>query len=141
MERLVAARLGRHIRNGGHRSFEEYLREVSADASGEQLIVLIDSLTTNHTGFLRDIEHFDYLSREVFPKYQATKPLAIWSAASSTGEEPYSILFTSMDSRYRFPPGIRLTASDISRRALVAARSGIYTDERVAGLPSDWKAR
>ncbi len=140
-ECLVAARLSRHLRTGGFRSFDEYIRKVIADKSGEQLITLIDSLTTNHTGFLREIGHFNFLRDVVLPEYESAKPVSIWSAASSSGEEPHSILFTSLNSRCKSSSGIRLTASDISRSALALARSGIYSDERLSVLPFDWKVR
>ena len=140
-ERLVSARLSKHIRKGGFRSFDEYFRCVTADRTGEQLITLIDSLTTNHTSFLREIQHFNFLNNTVFPEYDSAKPMAIWSAASSTGEEPYSLLFSALNARGKTRTGVRLVASDISQRVLAAAKAGIYTKDRVATLPIDWQAR
>src|SRR5688572_31098038 len=64
-ERLVSTRLGKHVRSGGFRSFEDYFRYVQADRSGESLLALIDSLTTNHTAFLREPEHFRALVNRV----------------------------------------------------------------------------
>src|SRR4051812_24306765 len=86
-ERLVSTRLAKNMRTGGFRSYGDYFRHVMRDESGESLITLIDSLTTNHTSFLREPEHFEYLASTVRPKHSANRPLRIWSAASSTGEE------------------------------------------------------
>src|SRR3954471_15893615 len=86
-ERLVSSRLGKHIRAGGFSSFDEYFRHISNDQTGEALIAMIDSLTTNHTSFLRESQHFDFLTGTVLPGYMDRASIKIWCAASSTGEE------------------------------------------------------
>src|SRR3978361_1239300 len=68
-ERLVSSRLGKHIRAGGVSSFDEYFRHVASDTTGEALIAMIDSLTTNHTSFLREAQHFHFLTETVLPGY------------------------------------------------------------------------
>ena len=138
-ERLVSARLGKHVRNGGFKSFEEYFRHVQTDTSGVSLLALIDALTTNHTSFLREPEHFRVLVDRVLPGLRRG-PVHLWSAASSTGEEPYSMLFTALDARHPASE-IRVVATDICRRALVAAEQGIYNSERLHGSPAAWLQR
>src|SRR3954468_14078205 len=82
-ERLVSSRLGKHIRAGGFTSFGEYFRHVSNDSTGEALIAMIDSLTTNHTSFLREKQHFAFLSETVVAGFLDRPSLHIWCAASS----------------------------------------------------------
>jgi len=139
-QQLVAARLGKKIRQGGFGTFADYYRHVTADASGQALVELIDALTTNHTAFLREQAHFDLLT-EIVRKSPQRLP-AIWSAACSTGEEPYSIVFTVLSALSRpltpHAPGFVL-ATDISTRALNHARAGRFSPDRLAGLPEGWK--
>jgi chemotaxis protein methyltransferase CheR len=138
-EALASARLGSRAHGLGLRSIGEYLEFVKADASGAELSILIDSLTTNYTSFLREPEHFRILRESILPLYRHRREVKIWSAACSTGEEPYSILFHLAEdcgghglSRYS------ILATDISTRALAEARAGIYTAARLEGLPPEW---
>jgi len=142
-EALVAARLGKRLRQKGIKSFAEYYRHVLADSSGEALIELIDSLTTNHTSFMREKAHFEFLTRAVKEEFSAIANLEIWCAASSTGEEPYSIavclaeaLSRGAENRRR---GFRILATDISTRVLAHARRGVYVAERFKELPDAWR--
>jgi chemotaxis protein methyltransferase CheR len=141
-ERLVASRLGKQLRAGGFRSFRQYYEQVKSDGSGELLIALIDALTTNHTAFLREPAHFDYLTQLLCTEYRNRSRVDIWSAASATGEEPYTLVFTGLSCTDRpVPPDIRVLASDISTRVLSVARKGTFSRERVAGLPAGWLTR
>jgi chemotaxis protein methyltransferase CheR len=141
-ERLVSSRLSKHIRAGGFSSFDQYFRHVSNDRTGEALIAMIDSLTTNHTSFLREQQHFQFLTETVLPAYLDRPRMEIWCAASSTGEEPYSILLSLRNAiGDHVTPDVRIQASDISTRVLAIARKGIYSSERLAGLPPDWLRR
>lgn len=138
-ERLVCCRLGKHLRAGGFKSFEEYFRYVQSDRSGEALVSLIDALTTNHTSFLREREHFDFLTTTILPGLRGRREMAIWSAACSTGEEPYSILFSVREVQRSAPgPELRLAATDISTKVLAIATEGIYPKDRLIGLPPAW---
>lgn len=146
-ERLVSSRLARHIRAGGFRSFDEYYRHVLADASGEAVIAMIDALTTNHTGFLREEQHFEHLRRIIVPECLKRRRIAIWCAACSSGEEPYSALFSvlvELERLGRRPDTdlkIEMLASDISTRVLGAAVRGVYPADRLRTLPPDWLPR
>jgi len=83
-EALVAARLGKKLRQLGFGTFAEYHRHVLADATGEALIELIDALTTNHTSFLRERAHFEFLARAANEEFRAVTMLRVWSAACSS---------------------------------------------------------
>jgi chemotaxis protein methyltransferase CheR len=139
-EALVAARLGKKLRQRGFQTFSEYYRHVVSDASGEALVELIDSLTTNHTSFLRERAHFEVLAlaaREEFPKIRT---LEIWSAACSSGEEPYSISMCLADALRRAGgKAFRILATDISTRVLALAKRAVYPAERFRELPEAWR--
>src|SRR5438045_25656 len=77
-EELVAARLGRKMREANCRSFREYYRHVREDATGEALIGMIDALATNHTGFLREPAHFDFLREKILPELISRPAIDIW---------------------------------------------------------------
>jgi chemotaxis protein methyltransferase CheR len=140
-EALVVARLGKRLRAGGFQSFEDYFRHVVADRTGEALIELIDSLTTNHTSFLRERAHFDFLSRAAIEEFKDIPTLEIWCAASSSGEEPYSIAMCLADAlagARAKPRSFRILATDISTRVLEIAKRGVYEGERFRELPEAW---
>jgi chemotaxis protein methyltransferase CheR len=141
-ERLVAVRLGKHLRSGGFQTFRQYYDRVCADRTGTMLTGLIDALTTNHTGFVREQAHFDFFRELLQSEYKRRARVDIWCAASSTGEEPYTLLCTGLTASDRTGgPDVRLIASDISTRALAAAQRGVYPCERLAPLPREWVSR
>src|SRR5271165_3096610 len=92
-EELVSARLGKLIRCGSFATFASYYDHVVGDRTGEALIEMIDALTTNHTSFLREPAHFEFLEETLVNEFKGVHSLRVWSAACSTGEEPYSIAF------------------------------------------------
>jgi len=126
-EQLVAARIGKLMRRLSFSSFREFYDHLQADRTGQCLTQLIDSLTTNHTSFFREQAHFDFLVEQIFQNWQCTRPMRIWSAACSTGEEPYTIALIANEffkTRCKSTPCI--LASDISTHALETARKGAY---------------
>jgi chemotaxis protein methyltransferase CheR len=136
---LIASRLDRILRKLGLSSYEDYYRHVRDDSSGSALREFIDALATNHTNFLREADHFSFL-RDKFGRVSFRgRPIRIWSAACSTGEEPYSIAMTLLDQRRQeIIPGFQILASDISTRALAVAQSGVYAHERLRDVPGPW---
>jgi chemotaxis protein methyltransferase CheR len=138
---LVMARLQKRLRAGGFRSFRQYIRHVQMDETGDELTALIDAIATNHTSFFREPRHFGFLRDVVLPPLVARRDNGViygWSAACSTGEEPYTIAMTlfdqfGADSARR----VRLLASDLSTKALAAARAGVYKTQRIADVPRD----
>lgn len=133
---LVATRLGKKLRELKIPSYEAYYDLVVGDRTGESLIALIDALSTNHTSFLREASHFDYLVKNVLPKLRKRATIDIWSAPCSTGEEPYSIAVTMLE-QLGVParPALRIRATDISTRALGIARKGAYEADRLGSMP------
>jgi len=140
---LVSARLGKRLRATNITSISDYCRFLQAKEGGEEeLAHLIDAISTNHTYFFREHEHFDFLTNIALPemtKRRATERWPrcnVWSAASSSGEEPYSIAIAM--SQF-FGPGTnwpwRIEATDISHRILQKARVGIYKEETVKKVP------
>jgi chemotaxis protein methyltransferase CheR len=134
---LVTARLQKRVRAGGFRNFAEYVRFVQHDESGEELVRLLDAISTNHTSFFRESQHFELLSSRVLPPLfrDAAEPIEGWCAACATGEEAYSIVMTMLDAQPpASPPRGRVLGSDLSTRALATARQGIYPIARVEQL-------
>jgi chemotaxis protein methyltransferase CheR len=139
-QQLVQARLGRKIRQGKFGSFKEYYNHVRADRTGEELVALVDALTTNFTSFLREPAHFDFLRKTILRGLKP--PIRIWCAASATGEEPFTIAFSLLEELgMEAGARARILATDISTRALDAAARAVYPAERFTGFPADWLSK
>ncbi len=140
-EALIQARLGKRMRHLGFSSLAAYCDFLQSGAHDDELERVTDALTTHFTGFLREESHFKFMVEEALPAVLApgSARIRVWSAASSSGEEPYSIAFYLCE---RHPPidgwDWRVTASDISTKVLGQARQGIYAQERVQGLTGQW---
>ncbi|MGE0679655.1 MAG: protein-glutamate O-methyltransferase CheR [Candidatus Binatia bacterium] len=142
---LVASRLAKRLRYFGFTSYKQYYHYLmTEDPSGDERLVMVNCLTTNKTDFFREGHHFDFLRERVLPALRektlrgAPRRLRIWSAACSSGEEPYTIAMTV---REMFPASsgwdIRILASDIDTDILRRAERGIYDQERLAGVPEN----
>jgi chemotaxis protein methyltransferase CheR len=125
---LLVARLARRLRHLDIHSFSEYYEKVSADASGRELRELINRITTNKTSFFREPHHFAFLRSHVLANTVAGgRRLHIWSAASSSGEEPYSIAITAREALGAVGArSVQILASDIDTEMLAQADSGTY---------------
>jgi chemotaxis protein methyltransferase CheR len=138
---LIQARLGKRMRKHGFAGLPEYCDYLRTEADEEELTTVIDALTTNFTSFLREADHFKFLVEQALPSLapKTGKTFRIWSAASSSGEEPYTIGFYLSD---YYPPALgwdwSIIASDISTKVLEQARRGIYPDERLTAISRDW---
>ena len=138
-EELVSARLRRLVGNGNFRSYKDYCRHVLEDRTGQSLAAMIDALATNHTAFLREPDHFQFLREQVLPSLAHREGAELWSAACSTGEEVWTlacVMNEALPARK-----IQICASDISGRALAAAAQGVYPAERCKELPPAWLGR
>lgn len=134
---LVAARLGKKIKELNICSFQAYYKHVTEDRTGEALIGMIDALTTNHTSFFREPAHFQFLRRYVLPGFRSRAAIDLWSAACSTGEEPYSLAFTVFDELgTESLSKASILATDISTKALKSAQDAAYGSERLEGIPA-----
>ncbi|HLS81953.1 MAG TPA: CheR family methyltransferase [Steroidobacter sp.] len=136
---LVVGRWSRRLYHYGFTSFSQYLDLLARDDQRAELQIAIDLLTTNETSWFRERQHFDYLRREVLPKIPRGAGFRVWSAACSTGEEPYSIAMLLADEL-----GERdweVFASDISTSVLETARSGLYSLDRAGAIPQEYLHR
>ncbi len=127
---LADARVSKEMRRLGLGSVREYFERLEQDDSGDLLSGLVDSLTTNYTSFFREAEHFQFLEATVLPMAAQWPECRIWCAASSTGEEPYSILASWHGHPVSQRTRLTLVASDISTRVLSAAQQGVYPEDR-----------
>jgi chemotaxis protein methyltransferase CheR len=137
-QHLVSARLGKKLRELKISSFHAYYKHVVEDRTGEALVAMIDALTTNHTSFFREAAHFDFLRSTVVPAIRARPAIPVWSAACSSGEEPYSIAFTLFD---ELGPEsfskVRILATDISTKVLGQAQTAVYPASRFQGISAE----
>lgn len=133
-EDMVYGRLVRRLRQHGLSSFHQYLDllERSDDAEWQ---AFTNALTTNLTAFFREPHHFDAL-RQLFSQLNRS-PLRLWSAASSTGEEPYSMAMTAVEHFGSMDAPVKILATDIDTQVLDTARQGVYPLERVEKLPPE----
>lgn len=139
---LVAGRLSRMVRERGFANFTAYCDHLRRDANEAELDDLVNRISTNHTYFFRENDHFEFFRDTALPEIRArheakgSQDMRIWCAAASTGEEPYSIVITMREyfgKEYtRWDAG--LLATDISAKALTAAREGVYASERLKGM-------
>ncbi|MCC2637157.1 MAG: methyltransferase, CheR-type [Moraxellaceae bacterium] len=140
---LLTGRLAKRMRELQMKRFQDYYAFVTADRSGDELVILLDAITTNETHFFREPRQFDYLEQVVYPEWQRAaesgqrqRRLRIWSAACSTGEEPYSL---SMSLLSNFAPeqgwSVDILASDLSTKVLDRARAGVWPLKRADNIP------
>lgn len=133
---LVLARIGKRIRTLGIQTPEQYLARLKSEDGEAEMVRLIDAISTNVTSFFRESFHFDFLQSAIGDWYaQGQRRFRIWSAASSTGEEPYTIAMTLSESMPLENTDTRILATDISTRVLEHAIAGIYSEDRLAGIP------
>lgn len=142
---IVNGRLQNYLRKNGWSNYHEFMDAVERDKTGTQEKILVNFLTTNHTYFMREFEHFDYFRSVVLPwlktKEAASKDLRIWCGAASTGEEPYMIAMVLSDffGLEKDQWDKKILATDISTKVLQQAMLGIYSDEQLKNLPEQWK--
>lgn len=139
---LVSARLSKFLRTSAYRDARSYLDHLETGGCDEDLLALFDLLSTNVTSFFRERQHFDYLAKEFYPRMAGDtsrgRRLRIWSAACSTGQEPYSLAMHAMESLPEFNSwDLKILATDLSNSAVEAARSAVYPEKLVQTLPQD----
>ena len=132
---MVSGRLNRRLRHYGLKTFSEYLDIVNDPANTAERQVLVDLLTTNETYFFREPRHFDFLLEEVIPRFGPGRTPRIWSAACSTGEEPYTLAMIMAQARGS--GAWEIVATDINQQVLEQARSGLYPMEACEKIPLD----
>ncbi len=147
-KQLVQARIAKRLRAGRHSNLQSYLEYVTADKTGKEFTLLIDAMSTNLTSFYRESDHFRYLADVGLPAMIERKSksgdrrIRLWSAACSTGEEPYTLAMILHDSIPNIEHwDVKILASDISTHVLRVAGNGFYSGDRLAPLPSGYASR
>ncbi|MDB6052196.1 MAG: chemotaxis response, glutamate methyltransferase [Pseudomonas sp.] len=130
---LVAGRLFKRLKHYQLDSYGEYFKLIMGHESAGELQLALDLLTTNETYFFREPKHFDFLRQQVLPQALPGKLFRVWSAASSSGEEPYSLAMVLAEGLSTTP--WEIIGSDISTQVLTKARTGHYPMERARTLP------
>jgi len=146
---LVVGRLQNNLRTNGFSSFKQYYEYILGDSSGQALVDLADSISTNYTYFYREHGHFEYLIEHALPdvieqlKRRNSRDIRIWCAASSTGEEPYLLAMILRESLgqefHQWDTGV--LATDISGTALKTAMEGVYSADKVSRVPQNYKLK
>lgn len=146
---LLQARLNKRLRATGIKTYKEYYKYIQ-DNPGE-FINFLDAISTNLTYFFREPQHFEFLSKVALPEIISRKQdrgerrLRMWSAACSTGEEPYSMAMCTLEYLEENTPGVRwdfkILATDISTKVLQVAIRGQYSEERVSKVPPHLRNR
>ncbi|MEI8396997.1 MAG: CheR family methyltransferase [Rhodospirillaceae bacterium] len=152
---MLEGRLRRRVRALGLPSLSDYCGWLfdrgrpEAGHSGDEIIHLIDAVTTNKTDFFRERQHFDHLVAHTLPTLLETparpgldRPLKVWSAACSTGSEPYTLAmvlddFTRKQRGFRF----EILATDICTDVLAKGKHAVYPEEMIAPVPHEWRHR
>ncbi|MBR2124179.1 MAG: chemotaxis protein [Acetobacter sp.] len=141
---LVYSRVSRRVRENGYNNFRNYLNFVESPDGQAELEKLICVLTTNVTSFFREREHFTHLEKVVIPsvreRARAGERIRFWSAACSTGPEPWSMAMSVMTV---FPEAamhdVRILATDINSEVVAQAASGTYREEEIEGIPNEMR--
>lgn len=136
---LVCARLARRLEHHGLASYAEYFQLLAGGAAPDEVRIAVDSLTTNETYFFREPKHFDWLRSAASSPRDRSQPFRVWSAASSTGEEAYSVAMVLADCLGSAP--WEVMGSDISSRVLERARLGHYPMLRASHIPPGYLQR
>ena len=132
---LIITRLRTHMLSLGFKDFDRYSTYLIESASQIERTQVVDLLTTNETYFFREPDHFSQLADMMLPKIQH-RPLRVWCAAASSGEEPYSLAMVLNEKLG--PTGWELTASDLSMRVLETAELGLYRMQRLEFMPQEY---
>ena len=139
---LVESRVAQRLRVLGMNCFRQYLDYLGQDRTGEELIRLIDVVSTNVTKFFREEDHFTLLEKTVTDwAAQGQKHMRFWSAACSTGEEPYTMAMTVHPLMVKHGLDLKILATDISTRVLAHAQTGLYSEDRLANVPADLRSK
>lgn len=141
---LITGRLSNLLMEKEISNFADYYDYVVSDVTGNAAVELINKITTNHTFFMREADHFDFFRNQVLPYLVNTvqdKDLRIWSAGCSSGQEPYTLamILDEYFGQEKIWWDTKILATDISTKALHKAEKAIYSNEEINMLPSYWK--
>jgi len=139
---LLVGRLSKRLRALGLSSFGAYYERIVDGDDREERVAMLDCISTNETHFFREPRQFEFLERQVLPRWKERGPrvLRVWSAGCSTGEEPYSLAMLLL---HHFPPfsgrQIEILATDISTRALARAEEAVWPIDKASEIPISYR--
>ena len=136
---LLVGRLTRRLKLHGLETFTQYYRMLADGGNAEELQAMVDLLTTNETYFFREPRHFDFLRDEIIKKRRSPTTFRVWSAASSSGEEVYTLAMVLAENLPRSP--WEIVGSDISTQVLAKAATGHYSLARTEGIPPGFMSK
>ncbi len=136
---LVTGRLGKRLAMHELASFGDYFKLLSSRQHADEVQMAVDLLTTNETYFFREIKHFEFLRTQALKERSRPQPYRIWSAASSSGEEAYSMAMVLADCMHTTP--WEILGTDISTRVLQGARRALYSMDRGRHIPQVYLRR
>ena len=140
---LIEGRLSNHIIGLGFQNYMDYFNHAIKSNDKDEVISIINKLTTNHTFFLREKDHFDFYKETVLPwvdKKLGSKDLRVWSAGCSSGQEPYTLSIITREYLGASASAwdATLLASDISNKVLDIAKKGVYSADELSKVPPEW---
>lgn len=135
---LLMNRLWKRLSAHQFNNYHEYYCFIVGKKGGHELNLALELMTTNETYFFREQKHFDYLADTILPQIKSRDTLRVWSAAASTGEEPYSIAMLLAE---RCVASWELLCSDVNSQVIEHAKIGIYPDVRVQNIPENYLRR
>lgn len=145
---MLQSRLQRRLKTLGYQTFDDYCRYVFSSEGEDEVIHMINRVTTNKTDFFREPGHFDFLVETLLPLWLTrhhqtpNRPFALWSAGCSTGEEPYTLAMILSDFQKTYPAfDFKIFASDISSQVLEKAREAIYNKDRIAPITMEMRRK
>ncbi len=141
-EALVASRVAKRMRELSMTDEQAYLNFVLHEGGEDEIVNLLDIISTNVTSFFREEQHFQILSK-LLDEWKSTgqKRFRIWCAAASSGEEPYTLAMTVAEKLSDSQFDAKILATDISTRVLAKCREGIYTCEKAESIPAELRKR
>ncbi len=136
---LIEGRLSYTVKSKGYSSYDQYIKSMLSDPSKKELEVFLNKITTNHSYFARETEHFEFLTKVALPQFEKTNrnQIRIWSAGCSSGQEAYNIAMI-IDQYFGTKKGLwntKITATDISTDVLTKAKAGIYQQDNLKDMP------
>ncbi|MCA9409995.1 MAG: protein-glutamate O-methyltransferase [Candidatus Omnitrophica bacterium] len=133
---LVESRVSKRMRALGYENAEQYLKFLKNGGNSEEMVFFLDCMTTNLTYFFREPQHFDYL-RVLFRDWiqEGRDRIRLWSAACSTGEEPYSMAMVTAEAARGLNLDARILATDLSTEVLERAKNGVYDSKKIEPVP------
>ncbi len=139
---LVTARVGKRLRALKLETHEAYLEVLQKDESGDELVSLLDAISTNVTSFFREADHFEFVGK-VFSEWveSGQQRFRFWSAACSSGEEPYSLAMKLLETADIRQLDVKILGTDISTKVLAHCLQGVYDEARLETVPRQLLAK